>query len=347
MKTLRDFNFKNKKVLVRCDFQVPIDEHGKILNDFKIVSAIPTIKYLIKERAKVILMSHWKPAEQEKAYSLKPISSIIERLLKKKVKFLNDCIGEEVKKETEKMKPGEVILLENLRFHKEEEENDENFARELAQLGDIYINDAFGVSHREHTSIVGITKFIPSGAGLLLEKEIAILTHFLKNSQKPVVAIIGGKKVETKTKLINALSEISDWVLIGGLIKRELREKNIKLKYPPKIISPVDDIDTFDIGPQTIKLFKEKIFQAKTIFWNGPFGKIEEEKYQRGTKEIADAIIKSGAFSVVGGGETVEFINKLGISDKFNHISTGGGAMLDFICDGSLVGVDSLKNEGN
>lgn len=343
MKTLNDFNFKDKKVLVRCDFQVPIDENGKILNDFKIVSAIPTIKYLIKEKAKVILMSHWKPAEQEKSYSLKPISTILEGLLKNKVKFLNDCIGEEVKKEVEKMKPGEVILLENLRFHKEEEENNEEFARELAQLGDIYINDAFGVSHREHASIVGITKFLPSGAGLLLEKEINNLNEFLKNPQKPVISIIGGKKVETKSKLIDAISEISDYILISGLIDQDLREKNVVLKHPEKIISPVDDIDTFDIGPETINIFKEKISKAKTVFWNGPFGKIEEKKYQNGTKEIAKSIIESGAFSIVGGGETVEFINQLGLGDKFSHLSTGGGAMLDYICDGSLVGIDALK----
>jgi len=343
MKTLNDFNFKNKKVLVRCDFQVPIDKKGKILSDLKIISTVPTIDYLIKKEAKVILMSHWKPAEQEKSYSLKPILIILEGLLKNKVEFLNDCIGEEVKAEIEKMKLGEVVLLENLRFHKEEEENNEEFARELAQLGDIYINDAFGVSHREHASIVGITKFLPSGAGFLLEKEVNALNKFLKDPKRPVISIIGGKKVETKSKLIDAISEISDCVLVSGLIEKDIREKNVSLKYPKKIISPVDDIDTFDIGSETINIFKEKISKAKTIFWNGPFGKIEEEKYQNGTREIAKSIIESGAFSIAGGGETVEFINQLGLGGKFSHLSTGGGAMLDFICDGSLIGIDALK----
>lgn len=343
MKRINDFDVKNKRVLVRCDFQVPVDKNGNILSDFKIVSVIPTIEYLIKKEAKVILMSHWKPAEQEKAYSLKPISAILERLLKKKVKFLNDCIGGEVIEEIKGMKSGEIVLLENLRFHKEEEENDESFAKELAQLGDIYINDAFSVSHRKHASIVGIPRFIPSGAGFLLEKEVNILNRFFKNPQKPVISIIGGGKVETKSKLIDAISEISEYVLIGGLIERELQKSDIILKHPEKIISPVDDIDTFDIGPATIKIFKEKISKAKTIFWNGPFGKIEEEKYQNGTKEIIKAIIESGAFSIVGGGETIEFINHIGLDNKFSYISTGGGAMLDFICDGTLVGIDVLK----
>lgn len=343
MRKLNDFNFKNKRVLVRCDFQVPIDENGKILSDLKITSTVPTVDYLIKKEAKVILMSHWKPAEQEKSYSLKSISIILEGLLKNKVKFLNDCIGEEVKAEIEKMKLGEVVLLENLRFHKEEEENNEEFARELAQLGDIYINDAFGVSHREHASIVGITKFLPSGAGFLLEKEVNALNKFLKDPKRPVISIIGGKKVETKSKLIDAISEISDYVLISGLINKDLLEKNMALKHPEKIISPVDDIDTFDIGSKTINIFKEKIQKAKTIFWNGPFGKIEEKKYQNGTREIVKFIIESGAFSIAGGGETVEFINQLSLGGKFSHLSTGGGAMLDFICDGSLIGIDALK----
>jgi len=346
MKTLNDFNFSGKRVLVRCDFQVPLDEEGEILDDFKIKSTIPTIEYLIENGAKTILMSHWKPEGQEQAYSLAPISLKLERLLNQKVNFLNDCIGEKIKEEVDKMEVGQVVLLENLRFHKEEEENNENFARELSKLGDIYINDAFSVSHRNHASVVGITKFLPSGAGLLLEKEINVLSSFMKKPQRPLLAIIGGKKVETKTKLINAVSEISDWVLISGLMQKELKEKNIKLKYPEKIIGPVDEVNKGeDIGPKTIEIFKEKISQVKTIFWNGPFGMIEEEEFQKGTREIANAIIKSGAFSVVGGGETVEFINKLGLIGKFNHVSTGGGAMLAFLGGEKLPGIDALNQQ--
>jgi len=344
MKTLKDFNFNGKRVLVRCDFQVPVNEQGEILNDFKIISAIPTIEYLIKEDAKIILMSHWKPEGEEKAYSLKPISLILERLLKQKIEFLDDCIGKKVAKEIEKIKEGQIILLENLRFYKEEEENNENFARELSKLGDIYINDAFSVSHRNHASVAGITKFLPSGAGLLLEKEINILSGLIEKPEKPLVVIIGGKKVETKSKIIDKISEVADWILIGGLLKKEIDGKGLILKNLQKIISPVDEeIDGLDIGPQTVNLFREKIKQARTVFWNGPVGKIEDEKFSKGTEEIAKAIIESGAVSIVGGGETVEFINKIGLIDKFTHVSTGGGAMLAFLSGEELPGISALN----
>lgn len=345
MKTLKDFNFKNKRVLVRCDFDVSLSERGEILEDFRIKKAIPTINYLIKEKAKLILIGHLD----------RPGGRVVEELrmnpvLDKLVEYLNlpvikteDCIGKEVEEVVKNTKAVKIVLLENLRFHKEEEENDDNFTKDLVKLGDIYINDALANCHRAHASMVGIPKYLPAAAGLLLEKEIKTLENFIRNPQKPLIFIIGGKKVETKTKLIDAVSEISDWVLISGLIEKDLKEKNIKLKYPSKIISPIDSVNTFDIGPETIKIFQEKIIQAKTIFWNGPFGKIEEEKYRKGTKAIAETIIKSGAFSVAGGGETVEFINQMGLIDKFSHVSTGGGAMLDFIADGQLVAIEALK----
>jgi len=346
MLTIKDFDFKNKKVLVRCDFDVSLSETGEILEDFRIKKSIPTINYLIKEGAKIILMGHLDRPGGKIVETLR-MNSIKDRL----IKYLNvsltkteDCVGKEVEDAVQKIENGEIVLLENLRFHKEEEENNDNFAKELAKLGDIYINESFATCHRAHASIVGIPKYLPSGAGFLLEKEIKILEDLIKKSEKPVISIIGGKKVETKSKLIDAISEISDYVLIGGLISRELKEKNINLKYPEKIVAPIDLIGTYDLGPKTIKLFKEKISKAKTIFWNGPVGNIEQGEYAKGTKEIAKAIIESGAFSVVGGGETVEFINKEGLTDKFNHVSTGGGAMLDFICDGELVGVEALKN---
>lgn len=343
MKTLKDFNFKNKRVLLRCDFNVPFDEKGLISDDFRIKQSLPTIEYFKKKGAKIILMSHLGRPNKNQKYSLKPIGSRLEKLLEQKVKFLDKCLGKKIEKEIEKMKPGEIILLENLRFHEEEEENSANFAKELSKLGDIYINDAFSACHRSHASIVLLPKYLPSGAGLLLEKEIKVLTNLMESPEKPLLAIIGGKKVETKVKLIDKISEISDFVLIGGLIKKEIEQKKIKLKNPQKIISPVDDILTFDIGPKTIEHFKEKIFQAKTIFWNGPLGMTEKEEFTKGSKEIAKAIIESGAFSIIGGGETIEFINRIGLVDKFSHISTGGGAMLAFLAGEKLPGIEVLK----
>jgi phosphoglycerate kinase len=359
MKTVREFNLKGKRVLVRCDFNIPLSE-GEILDDFRIRKTIPTIKYLIKKGAKIILISHLgRPEGREEKYSLKPVALRLKRLLRKpvhpvksdkvgakqfkRVKFLPDCIGSKVEKEIEKMKEKDIVLLENLRFHKGEEENDENFAKKLSKLGDIFINDAFGASHRAHASIVGIPKFLISGAGLLLEMEIKILKNLLQNPKKPLIAIVGGKKVEDKVKAIDKISKVAHFILINGLIRREIKEKNIYLKFPKKLIEPIDEIDGKDIGPLTISLFKQKIALAKTIFWNGPLGQIEKEEFQKGTKEIAKAIIESGAFSVIGGGETVEFINQCKWASKFNHVSTGGGAMLEFIAGERLPGLDALN----
>jgi len=275
---------------------------------------------------------------------LNPVAKKLSDLLGRSVKKLNDCVGREVENAILEMQPCDIILLENIQFNPGENKKDLNFVKTLAGYADIFILEAFGQSHRDYASITGIQDYLPSAAGFLLEKEITILTNLIENPKRPLISIIGGKKVETKEKLIDTISRMSDAVLIGGLIEKEIKERGIKLQYPNKIIFPLDKIGGGkDIGEKTIKLFKEKIGQAKTIFWNGPFGKIEEEEFQKGTKEIAKAIIESGAFSVVGGGETVEFINKLGIGDKFNYISTGGGAMLDFICDGSLIGIDPLK----
>ncbi|MDO8601275.1 MAG: phosphoglycerate kinase [bacterium] len=344
MKTLKDFNFENKRVLVRCDFQVPLSEKGEILDDFKIRASISTIKYLVEKKAKVILMSHWKPMEGEgKAESLILILPKIEELLKRKISFLTDCVGEKTKREIEKMQSGEIVLLENLRIHKEEEENDDGFARELAGLGDIYINDAFGVSHRPHASLVGIPKYLPSGAGLLLEKEIEALKKIMEDPKKPLIVVIGGAKVETKTAVINRISEFADFILIGGLIACEIKEKNINFANPREIIFPIDDVCAFDINERTINLFKEKIVTAKTVFWTGPLGKVEKNEFQKGTIAIAKAIIESGAYSVAGGGETVWFLEKAGLINKFSHVSTGGGAMMAFLSGEKLPGIEALK----
>jgi 3-phosphoglycerate kinase len=345
MRTLKDFEVKGKRVLVRCDFNVPLDKKGNILDDFRIKKSIPTIKYLREKEAKIILMSHLGRPGGKAVESLRltPIQNRLMEYSGAQVSKVSDCIGKEVEKRSREMKSGEILLLENLRFHKEEEKNEENFAKELAKLGDIYINDAFGASHRAHASIVGVPKFLPSGAGFLLEKEIKVLTNLIEKPKKPLVAIIGGAKVETKSRLINKISGIADFVLLGGLITKEIKEKGVVLAFPQKIIEPLDEIEGKDIGPKTIDLFKEKIKLAKTIFFNGVVGMIEVKKYAKGTKEILKTIAESKAFSVVGGGDMTQIINKLGLIEKFNYVSTGGGALLDFIADGKLVGIEALK----
>ena len=341
MKKITDFNFGGKRVLVRCDFNVPLSPEGKISDDFRIKKTLPTIKYLIKKKAKVILISHLgRPKGRQEKYSLKPVAKKLERLLKKKVKFLPDYVGPEVEKEIEKMKEKDIILLENLRFHKEGEGNDENFARKLSKLGDIFINDAFSASHRAHASIVGIPKFLISGAGFLLEKEVKVLSQIIENPKRPLVVIIGGSKAKDKARVIDKFLEIADWILIGNLIFKEIKEK---IKGIEKIASPFLDEKALDLDKKTIENFKEKISLAKTIFWSGPLGKIEEKKYQKGTREITKSIIEGKAFSVVGGGDTIEFLNKIGILERFNYVSVGGGAMLKFLAGEKLPGIEALK----
>jgi 3-phosphoglycerate kinase len=344
MKALEKFCLKNKKALVRVDFNVPLSERGDITDDFRIKASLSTLKYLIKKKAKVILISHLGRPEGKfvKKYSLKPIVKRLEKLLKRKVRFLADSLGEKVEKEIKKTKAGEVVLLENLRFYKEEEENDKKFAKNLARLADVFINDAFSVCHRAHASVVGITKYLPSTSGFLLEKEIKILSQITKNPKRPLLVIIGGKKITDKAKVVERFSERADFLLVGGLVADEIKKGKIRIKSG-KVSFPFEDKESLDIGPQTIEIFKEKIKRTKTVFWAGPLGKIEDKKYQRGTREIARAIIKSGAFSVIGGGNTIEFINKIGLISKFDHVSIGGGAMLKFLAGEKMPGIEALK----
>ena len=353
-KTLKDFDFTNKKTLVRCDFNVPIDDKGNILDDFRIKESLPTIKYLLSQKAKIILMAHLGELNGKVVEILKMdrVKEKLAELLKMPVAKADDCVGETVKKQIENLKAGEILLLENLRFHKEEIENDLDFARELALLParrslgeggcDVYVNEAFSVCHRNNASVVGVAQFLPSFAGLLLEKEILNLNKVLQNPMHPMTAIVGGKKVETKAKFINEISKIADFVITSGLIEKEILDKNIELKYPKKIIAPKENLIGADVDAKTEKIFENIILKSKTIIWNGPVGKIEDKNYRQGTLGIAEAIIKSGAFSVVGGGETVEFLKMENLMGKFSHISTGGGAMLAYLAGESLPGIVAL-----
>jgi len=346
MKTIKDFDLANKKVLVRCDFNVPIDDAGNILDDFRIKKTLPTIQYLMQHKAKVVLMSHLDPEETgfvEPQFNLGEVAKRLSELLNVTVVKTDDCLGEKTQQMVGALKSGQVLLLENLRFHMGEKQNTDVFAKNLAGLAQIYINDAFSVCHRAHASVVGIPKYLPSGVGLLVEEEIKKLDKILKNPKHPLIAIVGGDKVGTKVAFINNISRLADFVLIGGLLKKESIAEHISFENPDKIIGPEDNLDAPDIDQKTVDLFVEKILAAETVVWNGPFGKFEDEKYKEGTLAISKAIIESKAFSVVGGGQTVEFLNKEGMIDKFSHVSTGGGAMLDYLSGEKLPGLEVLK----
>lgn len=351
MKRIQDIDVKEKRVLVRCDFNVPLSGDFSVLDDFRIKKTIPTIEYLLSQNAKIILMSHLGRPEgkiriQEQNLSLKPIAERMSELLGKEIIFLNDCIGSEIENRIEAMKFGEAALLENLRFYKEEEGNDEIFAKNLAKMADVYINDAFGASHRAHASVVGVPKYLPSAAGFLLEKEIEVLSKLLEHPQRPLLVIIGGAKVETKSALIGRFCRIADFVLISGLIQKELKERNLSFENPEKIIGPSDELGGGkDIGPETVLFFEKKILEAETIFWNGPLGKIEEDDFAGGTECVARFIADATgrALTVIGGGETVEFVSKLGLIDRYNHVSTGGGAMMEFLSGKKLPGIEALQ----
>ncbi len=345
MKSLKDFDVKSKRILVRCDFNVPLDERGNISNDFRIKQTLPTLMYLISQKAKIILISHLGEPEGKilDYLRLNKVKVRIEELLGICIKKTSDCLGDEVRKNILNLNPGEILLLENVRFYKEETDNNQEFAKSLSKLGDIYINEAFSDCHRNHASIVGIPNYLPHGAGFLLEKEVSTLAQIMQKPVRPMVVIIGGAKAPTKAAFIDSFTAFADLVIVSGLIGQELIAKKTLLEYPEKVLSPKNNLDGLDIGEEDLKRVTEKIMQAKTIFWNGPFGKIEDDEYKKGTLTIAKEIIKSGAFSVIGGGETVEFLQKEGILSDFNHISTGGGAMLEFLSGQELPGLKALE----
>ena len=340
------FNVLGKRVLVRCDFNVPLGSNGEVLEEYKIKESIPTIKKLVDLGSRVILISHLGDPGGviKEEMRLTPIKIVLERLLKQTVYKANECIGIGAKVMVESLRSKEILLLENLRFNIGEKNNDQKFSEELASFADIFINDAFAECHRPYASIIGVPKLLLRGRGLLLKKETEALDRIITNPIHPLVAIIGGTKVETKALLIKKITDIADTIIISGPIQKEIIQKGLIFNHPHKIIAPIDEIDGgLDIGDKSIRIFEKAIASARTVFWNGPFGMFENSRYSGGSRAISEAIINSGAYSVIGGGETVAFNNRLGYLSKFSHVSTGGGAMLAYLGEETLCGIKALE----
>ena len=393
MKTLNDFNFKNKKALIRVDFNVPLDENFNVTDVNRIEAAKPTIDKIIAEGGSVILMSHLgRPKGKEEKYSLKHIVSTVSKVLGTPVVFASDCIGPIAQEAAQNLQPGEVLLLENLRFYPEEEAGDVDFAKQLASLGDIYVNDAFGTAHRAHASTTIIAQFFPNEKcfGLLLAKEIESLNRVLKNSEKPVTAILGGSKVSSKITVIeNILDKVDHMIIGGGMtftfikalggkignsiceddkldlaieILHKAKEKNVHIHIPVDVVAAnafSNDAETqivdvreipdgwmgLDAGPKSLENFKSIIMQSKTILWNGPLGVFELEKFANGTITLGNYIAEStanGAFSLVGGGDSVAAVKQFDLEDKMSYVSTGGGAMLEMLEGRILPGIQAI-----
>lgn len=393
-KTVKDINWHNLTAIERCDFNVPLKD-GKITDETRIIAALPTIKYLIDNGAKIVLLSHLgrpkgKPNED---CSLKPVASKLSEHLGIDVKFLksDNVVDDGVKNEIKKLKAGEVAILENTRFRKEEEENDTDFAKELASLGDIFVQDAFGTAHRAHASTAGIASFLPAVAGFLIEKELNFLGKTLDSPERPFVAIMGGAKVKDKIPVITSLLEKVDTVIIGGgmsytffkargfeigksicddeglELARDIMaaadEKNVKFLIPVDTLasfefdndSPSETYDMdkipedrmgMDIGEKTIKLYEDELKNAKTVIWNGPMGVFEMPNFARGTEEIAKCLADlKDAKTIIGGGDSAAAVAQFGLSDKMTHISTGGGASLEFIEGKSLPGISCIEDK--
>ncbi len=393
MKTLNDFNFKNKKALIRVDFNVPLDENFKVVDATRIEAAKPTIDKILADGGSVILMSHLgRPKAKEPKYSLEHILEKTSEVLGKEVKFANDCIGPVAEDAAKNLKPGEVLLLENLRYYPEEEAGDVEFSKKLASLGDVYVNDAFGTAHRAHASTTIIAQFFPNDKcfGTLLAKEIESLNKVLKHSEKPVTAVLGGSKVSSKITVIeNILDKIDHMIIGGGMtftfikalggkigdsiceddkmdlaleILKKAKEKNVEIHLPVDVIAAnsfsndaetkitdVKDIPDgwqgLDAGPKSLEEFKKVILNSKTILWNGPLGVFEMEKFSKGTIALGEFIAEAtekGAFSLVGGGDSVAAVKQFGLEPKMSYVSTGGGAMLEMLEGKSLPGIDAI-----
>ena len=393
MKTLQDFNFNAKKAIIRVDFNVPLDENFNVTDANRIEAAKPTIDTILADGGSVILMSHLgRPKGKEDQYSLQHIVAKVTEVLGVNVQFASDCRGEIATNAAKNLKPGEVLLLENLRFYAEEEAGDENFAKELASLGDIYVNDAFGTAHRAHASTTIIAKFFPNHKcfGLLLAKEIESLNRVLNNSVKPVTAVLGGSKVSSKITVIENILDKVDHMIIGGGMtftfikalggkignsiceddKQELaleilhlaKQKNVQIHIPVDVVAAdafsndaktqvvdvrqiPDGWEGLDAGPKSLANFKEVIMNSKTILWNGPLGVFEMENFANGTIELGNYIAEStenGAFSLVGGGDSVAAVKQFGLEDKMSYVSTGGGAMLEMLEGRVLPGIAAI-----
>jgi len=393
MLLLKDLDFKGKRVFLRVDFNVPLDEKGEIRDDTRIRAVIPTLNYLLDQKAKIIIASHLgRPkGEFNSKLSLKPVARRLSELISQKIILAPDVIGDEVDNLKKKLRENQVLLLENLRFHTEETNNDSCFAQHLANEIDYYVNDAFGVCHRAHASVVAITEYVKkSAAGFLVKKEIEYLSRAIHSPEKPYAAILGGVKVSDKIPVIENLLNKADDILIGGAMaytffaaqgfevgrslvekdKKNLalnllshaREKKVNLYLPSDHIAapavapeaeaetidalPIpSDLMALDIGPNTVQKYSKIITSAKTIFWNGPMGVFEIDKFSHGTMDIAEAVANSDALSIVGGGDSVAALYKAGVSEKISHISTGGGASLEFIANETLPGIEVLMEK--
>ena len=390
-KTVEDFDVKGKRVLVRCDFNVPLKD-GVITDDKRIRESMKTIKYLVDNGAKVILCSHLgRPkGEFKPEFSLAPVAKRISELLGKEVKMASDVIGDSAKKLAGELKDGDVMLLENVRFHKEEEKNDPAFAKELASLAELYVNDAFGTSHRAHASTAGVADYLPAACGYLIQKELDVMGKALNDPKRPFVAILGGAKVSDKIGVINNLIEKADTIIIGGgmaytffvakgygvgnsLLESDKVEiaKGMLDKAEAKgvkLLLPVDNViaDKFDaeadskvvasdsipdgwmgmdIGPKSVELFSQAIKNAGTVVWNGPMGVFEMPRFAKGTEAVAKAVADSGCISIIGGGDSAAAVEQLGYADKMTHISTGGGASLEFLEGLELPGIAALNDK--
>ncbi len=391
-KTVKDIDLKNKKVLVRCDFNVPMDKNRNITDNRRIVAALPTIKYLLEQNCKVVLCSHLgRPkGEFKPEFSLKPVAKELSKLLGQVVIMAEDVIGEDAKNKAQNLKNGEILLLENVRFHREETDNDPEFAKKLASFGEVFVNDAFGTAHRAHASTEGVTKYLPAVSGFLIEKELKFLGEALENPERPFVAILGGSKVSDKIGVIENLLEKVDTLIIGGgmaytffkaqgysvgdslceedkcdlalEIMEKAKEKGVKFLLPidnkvGKEFKPDTEAKTvksteipdgwegLDIGEETIKLYKEELQNAKTIVWNGPLGVFEFDQFAVGTNEIAKALGDIDAIKIIGGGDSAAAVEKAGLAEKMTHISTGGGASLEFLEGKKLPGIEALMDK--
>lgn len=391
-KTIEDIEVTGKKVLVRCDFNVPLDENNHITDENRLVGALPTIKYLAGKGAKVILCSHLgRPkGEFNMKYSLAPVARRLSELLGKDVKMAEDVIGDSAKETVASLKDGDICLLENVRFHKEEEKNDPEFAKQLASLADIYVNDAFGTAHRAHASTAGVAAYLPAVCGYLIEKEISIMGKALADPARPFVAILGGAKVSDKIGVIENLLDKVDYLIIGGgmaytflrakgccigtsiceeekldlarTIMEKAQQKGVELLLPVETVVAKEFNETsdsktvsseeipedymgMDIGPKTIELFSDVIKKAKTVIWNGPMGVFEMPKFAVGTKAIAKALSETDAVTIIGGGDSAAAVAQLGYADKMTHISTGGGASLEYLEGKVLPGIACLNDK--